>query len=179
MSTDLPTITTSSGRRFACVPASVLAFIVNPDERILMLSHPNSGGRWEIINGALEHNETLLEGCLREIREEAGDQLQVRPLSLIHAHSFPYAENVRHMLCLFYLFAYEGGSVLPGDDMTNSQVCWVSPDAIKHGTIKVIVPRDIPWVFDRAVELYRLLKDRPPVLHQPHYDSIPPVKYRK
>jgi ADP-ribose pyrophosphatase YjhB (NUDIX family) len=167
------------GRRFACIPAAVLAFIVNADERVFMLAHPNSGWRWEIINGALEHGETLLEGCLREICEEAGNQLQVRPLSLLHAYSFPYAENVPHMLSLCYLFAYEGGEVIPGDDMVSSQVRWVSPDEIARGEVEVIVPRDMPWLFERAVELYRLLKDRPPVLHQPQYDSIPPRKYPK
>jgi 8-oxo-dGTP pyrophosphatase MutT (NUDIX family) len=64
---NLPTITSSEGRRFANAPAALLAFIVNEDERILMLSHPNSAGRWEVVNGALEHGETLLDGCLREI----------------------------------------------------------------------------------------------------------------
>ena len=171
MSAELPTFTASSGRRFACIPAAILAFIVNDDERILMLAHPNSKGRWEVINGALEHGETLLAGCLREIREEAGDQIEVRPLSLFHGYSFPYDENVPHMLSLCYLFACEGGDVIPGDDMANSQVRWVGADEIARDEVNVIVPRDMPWLFERAIELYRLLKDRPPVNHQPQFDS--------
>ena len=179
MSADLPTITVSSGRRLACIPAAILAFIVNADERMLMLAHPNSGGRWEVINGALEHGETLLAGCLREIREEAGGQIQVRPLSLLHGYSCPYDENVLHMLSLCYVLAYEGGDVIPGDDMANSQVRWVSADEIARGEVDVIMPRDVPWLFERAIELYRLLKDRPLAIHQPQYDSIPPRKYPK
>ena len=179
MSADLPTITVSSGRRLACIPAAILAFIVNADERMLMLAHPNSGGRWEVINGALEHNETLLAGCLREIREEAGGQIQVRPLSLVHVYSFPYDEKTPQMLSMCYLFAYEGGEVIPGDDMANSQVRWVSAEEVARGEVDVIVPRSMPWLFERAVELYRLLKDRPPVVHQPLFESIPGRKYRK
>lgn len=179
MSANLPILTTRSGRRLACIPAAVLSFIVNADERILMLSHPNSGGRWEVINGALEHGETLLAGCLREIREEAGSQIRVQPLSLIHGYSFPYDEQVPHMLSLCYLFAYAGGDVIPGDDMANSRVRWVSVDEIARGEVTVIVPNDVPWLFERAIELYRLLKDRPPALHQPQFDSIPPRKYPK
>ncbi len=179
MSAELPTTTARSGRRFACVPAAVLAYVVNADERVLLLSHPNSGGRWEVINGAYEHGETPLEGCQREIREEAGPQLQVRPLCLLHVYSFPYDAQVTSMLSICYLFAHEGGEVIPGDDMAGSRVRWASLDEIARGEVEMVVPPDMPWLFERAVELYRLLKDRPPVLHQPQYDTIRPPKYAK
>ncbi|MBN2305849.1 MAG: NUDIX hydrolase [Anaerolineae bacterium] len=180
MSHDLPTITTPDGQRvFACVPAAVLVFIVNEDERILMLSNPKSGGRWEVINGALEHGETLLEGCLRETREEAGPNVRVRPLSLLHVYSFPYAENIPHMLSICYLFAYEGGEVIPGDDMAGSAVRWASVDEIASGAVEVLVPRYVPWLFERAIELYRMLADRPPAIHQPPMEYMSRRKYPK
>lgn len=70
-----PTITSASGRRtFACCPVAVLGFIVNAEEQILVLKHPQRSG-WEVINGALDAGETVGEGLLREIREEAGPAL--------------------------------------------------------------------------------------------------------
>ncbi|MBN1562827.1 MAG: NUDIX hydrolase [Anaerolineae bacterium] len=180
MSDQLPTITAHDGRRrLACLPIALVSVIVNADERILMLSHPNSAGRWETINGAMEHGESVLAGCLREIHEEAGDQLQVCPLHLLHIYTFPYDETIPHMLSLCYLFAYEGGDVIPGDDMAGSQVRWVSVGEIERGEVQVAVPRDVPWLFARAVELYRTLHDQPPVLHQPQFDVIPQRKYDK
>lgn len=180
MSIQRPIVTAQHNqRRLACVPTALLAFIVNDDERILMLSHPNSGDRWEVINGALEHDETLLEGLRREIREETGGRTQVRPLSALHTFSFPYAEGLPYMTCVCYLFAYEGGDIVPGDDMTGSRVRWIDVEEIASGDVTVIVPRFVPWVFARAVDLYRLLKDHPPVVHQPPFEAVPPPKYDK
>ncbi len=179
MPPDLPTITTQDGRRtFACAPLALVIFIVNADERILVLSNPKAAGRWEVINGAFEHGETLLAGCLREIREEGGDQLRVRPLSVIHAHSFPYDPAIPHMTSLSYVFAYEGGDVIPGDDMAGSRVHWASLDEIASGAIEMVVPLQ-PWLFARAIEVYGLLKDRPPVEHQPPLESLAGRKYAK
>jgi hypothetical protein len=50
-----PRITAANGRRrFACSAAGVLAFIIDDQERILLLSHPQRPGMWEVVNGALE-----------------------------------------------------------------------------------------------------------------------------
>ncbi|NDJ76079.1 MAG: NUDIX hydrolase [Chloroflexi bacterium] len=180
MSHDLPTITTHDGRRqFACTPTALVCFVVNTEEQILFLSHPNSGGRWEVINGALEHGETLLEGCLREIGEEAGPEIQVRPLSVLHAYSFAYDAAVSHMTSLCFVFGYEGGAVIPGDDMAGSGVRWASVDEITRGEVDVIVPRQVPWLFARAVEHYRLYKDRAPAMFQPPMGRDPHPKYPK
>ena len=47
--------------------------IINDREEILLLAHPELGGGWQVVNGALEAGETALEGVLREISDEAGD----------------------------------------------------------------------------------------------------------
>lgn len=98
----------------------VLAFIVNEAEEILLLAHPERKGAWEVVNGLLESGETILAGALREIREEAGPGLRVRPLGTVHAYTFHYDENVPYMVGLCYLMAYGGGNVEPGDDMYGS-----------------------------------------------------------
>ena len=76
------------GRRtFACFPAAALACLVDPYERMLLLAHPQRRGEWEIVNGALEAGETIVEGVLREIREEVGAAARVRPLGSVHVSS--------------------------------------------------------------------------------------------
>ena len=70
MPTGQPSVTDAAGQRsFACSPAAVAAFIVDESERLLLVSCPEKRGapdRWEVLNGALEAGETLLEGVLRD-----------------------------------------------------------------------------------------------------------------
>jgi 8-oxo-dGTP pyrophosphatase MutT (NUDIX family) len=155
-----PNMVTLTRRRFACSAAAVLAYIVNEDEQVLMLAHPKRGGWWEVINGALEAEESVLDGVLREVREEAGELVRVRPLGAIHIETFHYDENVPYMLSLSYLLAYEGGEVRPGDDMAGSEFHWWSLDEVMADSFPLIVPPR-KWVMQRAVELYRLWKGQP------------------
>ncbi len=166
-----PTITSASGRRtFACFPVAVLGFVVNPEERILMLRHPQRAG-WEVINGALEAGETVEQGLRREIREEAGPAMQVRPLGGLHDYTFHYDDHVPVMLSVCYLLAYAGGDVIPGDDMQGSAVRWVSADEVARGAVPVLVPGEMAWLFQRAVAFYRLLQAAPPVVRQPVFGA--------
>jgi ADP-ribose pyrophosphatase YjhB (NUDIX family) len=164
-----PIVEDSRGRRFAMSAAAVLAFIINEEREILMLKHPQRDG-WEIVNGALDEEETVLEGVLREISEEAGPDLKVRPLGTIHTHTFRYDDRIQYMISISYLLAYESGAAVAGHDMADSEVRWVSLSDIKDGTIKVVVPGEMAWLFRRAVELYDLWYDRPDELLQPVFD---------
>ncbi len=172
-------ISANDKRRFACFPAAVVVFIVNEEEKILLLSHPKRQGWWEVVNGALEAGETILEGALRETREEAGPEVRVRPLGIFHAHSFHFDENVRYMLSLFCLMAYKGGLVQPGDDMAGSQFRWWSWQEISDEKLKIVIPPPgQEWLLQRAIELYRLWKDQDVIL-QPESELSLTRKKRK
>jgi ADP-ribose pyrophosphatase YjhB (NUDIX family) len=172
-----PSIPDASRRRmFACSAAGVLAFIVDEQERLLLLAHPRRNGEWEVVNGALDAEETILEGVLREIREEAGPAVRVRPLGTVHAYTFRYDEAVQYMISIAYLVAYEGGPIEPGDDMLGSQYRWWRLDELLNEQVKLIVPRDQKWMAARAIELYRLWKDQPVDL-QPMMDPSARTKY--
>ncbi len=155
MSNQKPIVTDMKGRQFACFPIALLVFIVNKAEQILFLSHPKRKGKWEIVKGALEEGETILEGVLRETHEEVGPDVKIRPLGTVHALTIRHDNNVPHAISLFYLLAYEGGQVQPGDDMLNSQVRWWSLEELADKNVKV--PRE-KWIIRRAIELYRLWK---------------------
>jgi ADP-ribose pyrophosphatase YjhB (NUDIX family) len=154
-----------TGRTFACFPAAVLVFVVDQDERILLLKAPYAGG-WEVINGALEHGETVLEGALRETREEAGPDLRVRPLGIVHTYTHFYDEN--GMISISYLMACEEGAAIPGDDMAGSEIRWMTVEEIEESHLILIAPRQ-KWLVRRAVELYRLWRgaDIPPLEKPP------------
>ncbi len=165
MANQQPVIVAADGRRqFACSAAAVVAFVINQQEQILLLSNPRRPNQWEVINGALDREESILDAVLREIREEAGSELKVRPLGTVHSFTVRYDDNVQYMLSICYLLAYEDGAVIPGDDMAGSQYRWCSLTDI--ASLDIIVPRP-KWLFQRAVELYRLWKDQSPVGLEP------------
>ena len=168
MSSQQPTVITAgrSQRRFATSAVAIQAIIVNQAEQILLLSNPTRKGGWQVVSGALEAGETLLDGTLREVYEEVGKDIQIRPLGTVHVETFHYDENVQYMLGTFYLFAYQGGEIRPGDDMIGSEFRWWSlaelddDGLILHASTK-------RWMLKRAVELYRLWLNQPELPLQP------------
>lgn len=172
-----PVINDVTGRRkFACSAAAVLMFIVNEAEEILMLRHPRRTG-WEVVNGALNAEETLIEGALREIREEVGEAVQVRPLGTIHAYTFRYDDDVQYMISICFLMAYKGGEIRPGDDMQGSEFRWLGLSELMRDDFRLLVPRDQKWIMPRAIELFRLWKDQQVEL-QPGLDPAGKNKYQ-
>ena len=132
---------------------------MNEKREFLMLSSPGkrkNEDAWETVSGALEAEETVLQGALRETREEIGIDAKVRPLGTVHAYTFRYDDKIQHMIDICYLMAYEGGSIQPGDDMLGSQYRWMSLQEIEAIRERIVVPSYDPWLFRRAVELYGL-----------------------
>jgi len=101
-----------------------------------------------------------MEGALRETREEAGEEVRVRPLGTVHISSFHYDEKVRYMLSVGYLMAYERGKVEPGDDMAGSRYKWWSLEELTEEKVKVLIPPDGKWMIERAIECYRMWKGK-------------------
>lgn len=153
-------------RRFATTAVAMQAILVNQAEQVLLLASPTRTQGWQAVSGALEAGETLLDGTLREVYEELGEDVQVRPLGMVHVETFHYDENVRYMLGTYYLFAYQGGEIRPGDDMAGSEVRWWSLGELddEKPVLHVTAKR---WMLDRAVELYRLWRDGPEEPLQP------------
>jgi ADP-ribose pyrophosphatase YjhB (NUDIX family) len=171
MPTSQPFMTDAQGRRFACSAVAVQAIIVHEDEHLLLLSSPtcNRSDEWQVISGNLEAAETVLTGVLREVREEAGPQLRVRPLGVVHAHTFHFDAQVRYMIGIHYLLAYEGGEVQPGDDMHDARYRWWTIEELTVANIR-FHPSTHLWILQRAVALYRCWKDQPALPLQPDLD---------
>jgi len=168
-----PFMTDAQGtRHFACSAVAVQAIILDADERILLLSSPtrNRLGEWQIISGALEAAETVLDGVLREVSEEAGAQIQARPLGVVHAQTFHFDAQVEYMIGIYYLCVYEGGAIQPGDDMRDAHYRWWSLEELSAPHVR-FHPSTHLWMLERAVALYRCWKDQPAVPLQPELAS--------
>ena len=153
--TGRPRVTAADGRRtFAHFPAAVLVYVVDDAGRLLLLSEDQSA--WEVVSGALEADETVLDGALREAREELGSAVRLRPLGTVHVSTVHYDAKIRDMIDIGYLLAYEGGEVVPGDDAAGFAHRWWTLDELAAGRVRVTVPQDHEWLFARAVELHRL-----------------------
>jgi ADP-ribose pyrophosphatase YjhB (NUDIX family) len=161
-----PTIIAQNGRSFAASAVALQAIIINEKEEILMLNSPTRKQGWQIISGGLEAEETILDGTLREVHEEAGEAIQVRPLGLVHTQTFQYDPGIPHMIGTYYLFAYEGGRIVAGDDMVGSEVRWWSLSDLSNKQ-PTLHPSAKPWMLKRAVDLYRLWRDGEKVPLQP------------
>jgi NADH pyrophosphatase NudC (nudix superfamily) len=157
MSSTQPVIFTKQQRPFATSAIALQAIIMNEKEQVLLLNSPTRNQGWQVVSGALEASETILDGVLREVGEEVGD-VQVRPLGVIHSQTFHYDENVPFMVGIYYLLAYESGIIVPGDDMVGSAFRWWEIDELTPNNLH-LHPSTIPWMLHRAVDLYRLWKD--------------------
>lgn len=166
-----PGMTDAQGRRFACSAVAVQAILLNADERILLLSSPtrNRPDEWQTISGTLEASETILDGVLREASEEVGLQVQVRPLGVVHTHTFHFDDQVPYMIGIYYLCAYEGGRIEPGDDMRDAHYRWWSIEELTIAHVRLHRSTHL-WMLQHAVVLYRLWKDQPAVPLQPALD---------
>ena len=149
-----PKVTSKSGRIFSAFPAAILAFVVNREEKFLLMRCPESTS-WEIPSGALEEGESPLEGLDRELREELGEQFRYRPLYPVDVSSFKYDASLT-LLSIGFVVEYLGGRITPGDDMTNAEAEWVSVEDIVASR-SIGVPKDISH-FARARDLFRLSK---------------------
>ena len=156
-------IESASGRLFATSPAAVVVPVVNAREQLLLLEHPRRSGWWEPVNGAVEAGETLLGAALREVREEAGADVRVRPLGVVHAATFAYDAVVERVIGVTYLMAHEGGEPIPGDDMRGSRVTWATCDEIESRALRLVPPLDQAWLRRRTIELFRLWARAPDV----------------
>ncbi|MFZ1397186.1 MAG: NUDIX hydrolase [Candidatus Promineifilaceae bacterium] len=158
-----PVVVSQRGRPFATSAIALQGIIINDKNQLLLLSSPVRNGEkgWQTVSGGLEAGETILEGMLREVWEEVG-AIAVRPLTVIHSHTFHYDENVPFMVGIYYLLRYEGGQVVPGDDMAGSAFKWWDlaelETALAHQEATLHLSTHL-WMLRRAVELNRFFAE--------------------
>jgi 8-oxo-dGTP pyrophosphatase MutT (NUDIX family) len=153
-----PILASVDGRReFACFPAAILGFIVNRADEILLLSHPARNG-WQVVAGAIEDGESPVAALLREVSEEIGPEVRIRPVASVHTFLYRYDAAVQAMLSIAYVATYISGEVVPGDDMARSEVWWAGAREIASDETILVVPSQ-RWLFRRALAVHQLFRD--------------------
>ncbi len=151
-----PRITTASGRRLACYPAAVLAFIVDAWDRFLLLCKPGCTG-WEVISGWLEPGESVTDAVLREVRKEAGPEVVAFSLGVLDTFTFLFDSHHPPLISICCLLRYRGGAIEPGDDAKDTEFRWWQLSELDD--IELVVPRGRWDLLNRAVDLSRYLRD--------------------
>ena len=154
-----PSIVSTTGRRFDCFPVAMLVVVVDDKGRLLLLSRKGGRPGWQVIGGALKSGETVRDGALREAREEAGSAMRIRPLGVAHSCSFVFDDAVQEMIDVVYVMAYEGGAVVPSDDMRGATVRWASIKGVHTERLTANAPGK-PWLLERALQVWQVWRDQ-------------------
>ena len=138
-------MTPAGDRRYPQRPILGVGAIIIEDGRVLLAERGREPlkGYWSLPGGAVETGETLAQAVRRETLEETG--LEIEPVSVIEIFErimLDEAGNAEyHYVLIDYLCRVTGGSLAPGDDVSN---CRWAPRAelgsyvITAGTLPVI-----------------------------------------
>ena len=77
----------------------------------ILFQRRTDNGKWGLIGGLLEMNETYEEAALREIREETGLKVQLDSfLGIYHNHNMVWNNgDAAHVICAYYTASIVSG----------------------------------------------------------------------
>jgi 8-oxo-dGTP diphosphatase len=107
---------------------TVSGLVVDDDGRILLArraAHPGRG-LWDILGGFADEGESPLETLARELREEAG--VEIEPLGFYGAWPDRYGDDGVWTLNLYWTARIASGEPEAADDV--AEVRWFAPDEI-------------------------------------------------
>jgi len=96
---------------------------------------PNKAGKWNIISGFIDYDETLLEACVREVHEETGVDISNVKLNLMEIDDSPKREN-QVILFRYCGFLYNGAKCKLTDKYSEKdeveEIKWVPVDEVDN-----------------------------------------------
>ena len=133
--------------------AVVGCLVRNDDGEVLLIKHHKRG--WEIPQGRVEEGENLLDALRREVREEAGVEIEPGPLAAVWSMLTPPSAVI-----FTFLGRYTGGELCGSDDSMEAR--WFSEDeAIGQVTGSVMSDRLRVLLAYNDTPLYRAYTVRP------------------
>lgn len=102
-----------------------------PQTRVLLLKRtPDRGGFWQLVTGRIEPGESPIAAAAREVSEETGHALEVRPLNYVH--SFALGDEVPPRVFEETAFTAqwpaEASPEVRLDPQEHTEFAWVTPD---------------------------------------------------
>jgi 8-oxo-dGTP diphosphatase len=122
------------GRSYPSRPVMAVGAIVLKSDAVLLVCRGQEPqrGLWSVPGGGLELGESVRDGVVREVSEEAS--LDVRVVELVEVFERIARDAVGavefHYVVLDYLCEVTGGELIAGDDA--SEVAWVSIDELSQ-----------------------------------------------
>ncbi|MHB1020981.1 MAG: NUDIX hydrolase [Acidobacteriaceae bacterium] len=127
-------------REYPEAPIVGIGAVVLDGSRVLLVRRGKEPlkGEWALPGGALELGETLVEGVIREVREETG--LDIKPEALVEVFDRIYrnenGEVQYHYVLVDWLCRFTGGELRCGDDADDAR--WVDHTELgSHGIYKL------------------------------------------
>lgn len=106
---------------------SIAAAVIRQKGRYLIGQRPENkpqGGYWEFAGGKLLPEESVVQGLIRECREEL--RVEVRPLRQLLVTKYRYPD--RQVTLYFWETALLGGTPQP---LAHQKLAWVLPEQLK------------------------------------------------
>jgi ADP-ribose pyrophosphatase YjhB (NUDIX family) len=117
-------------RNYASSKPTASALCVDDEGRVLLSKRgiPPDEGRWDFPGGFLDEGEHPLDGVRRELREEAG--VEIEPLDLVGIWMDRYGGDgtAAATLNLYWTARIVGGEPEPADDV--AELRWFAPGEI-------------------------------------------------
>ena len=105
----------------------------NANDEVLLIRHQKRG--WEIPQGRVEEGESLVDALHREVREEAGVEIEMGSLAAVWSKVTPPSAVI-----FTFLGRYRSGDLTPTGD--SAEAAWLSPaNALKVVTNSVMKER--------------------------------------
>ena len=110
-------------------PEPTVSALVGDDEGRILLSRRKfepEAGKWDLPGGFLEEDEEPLDGLRRELREEAGVEIEPLEFAGVWADRYGGAEDAGATLNLYWHARIVSGEPTPADDV--SEFRWFAID---------------------------------------------------
>jgi ADP-ribose pyrophosphatase YjhB (NUDIX family) len=125
-------------RHYANSQPTAAAFVLDEDGHVLLArrAFAPDAGKWDVPGGFLEEGEDPVEGLRRELREEAGIEVDVGNFVGVFADTYGDPPEMSHVLNLVWEARIAGGELAPDDDVSELQ--WFPKDEL---------PEDVEFAF--------------------------------
>jgi 8-oxo-dGTP diphosphatase len=112
-------------------PVPAVAALVSDDDRRLLLArraYEPDAGLWDTPGGFLDEGEDPRVGLRRELREEAGVEIEIGEFFGMYLDRYGRGDDAPYVLNLVWRALILGGELAAADDV--SELAWFPPDAL-------------------------------------------------